>query len=235
MSVAARREREKQERREQILDAAQTVLAVRGRDMTMDDVAAEAELGKGTLYLYFKRKEDLLVGLALRNQETLLAEFAAASADAATGRDLVERLLQAYAGHFLRHRAALLGFLRVFTTEGPPFDESAAGFTQHLAHKQRVFNHLLAAIERGMHDGSLRPDLDSQSLALELWGAILGGLMLDFQREHIQRGLALELRHESATTGIIEVVMRGMSCRGEHRAEPNGAATDARDSAEDPR
>jgi len=211
MSVASRREREKQERREQILDATESVLAAKGPDMTMDEVAAEAELGKGTLYLYFRRKEDLLVGLALRKQESLLAEFAAASADATSGHDLVERLLRAYAGHFVRNRASLVGFLRVFVTEGPPFDESATGFTEHLAHKQRVFNFILAGIERGKHDGSLRPDLDSESLALELWGAILGGLLLDVQGEHIQRGLALRLSHASATTGIIELAMRGMA------------------------
>jgi AcrR family transcriptional regulator len=52
---------EKKVREQAILQAATAVLSGRGADaMTMDEVARQAGLAKGTLYLYYKTKEDLV-------------------------------------------------------------------------------------------------------------------------------------------------------------------------------
>ena len=52
MGIAERREREREQRRNTILDAAETVFFSKGINLaTMDEVAEEAELSKGTLYL----------------------------------------------------------------------------------------------------------------------------------------------------------------------------------------
>jgi len=57
----SRREREKAAHRQEILDAAIKVFAEKGfHEATLDEVAQEAEFSKGTLYLYFSNKEDLL-------------------------------------------------------------------------------------------------------------------------------------------------------------------------------
>lgn len=61
---ALRKEREKQERREEIFNAAKTVFAKKGfSQTTMEEVAERAKLSKGAIYLYFKSKEDLLISL----------------------------------------------------------------------------------------------------------------------------------------------------------------------------
>jgi AcrR family transcriptional regulator len=55
------------ERKEQILTAAEHVFTKKGFDQTrMDDIAEETGLGKGTLYLYFKSKDDLITALLER-------------------------------------------------------------------------------------------------------------------------------------------------------------------------
>jgi TetR/AcrR family transcriptional regulator, transcriptional repressor for nem operon len=60
-------------RHEEILDAASRVLVDRGLSAaTMSDVAAEAGVAKGTVYLYFDSKERLLSGLGARYTERLL-------------------------------------------------------------------------------------------------------------------------------------------------------------------
>jgi TetR/AcrR family transcriptional repressor of nem operon len=60
-------------RREEILDAAARVLTVRGLSAaTMSDVAAEAGVAKGTVYLYFDSKEQLLSDLGTRYTEELV-------------------------------------------------------------------------------------------------------------------------------------------------------------------
>jgi TetR/AcrR family transcriptional repressor of nem operon len=64
-------------RREQILDAAQQVLLRRGpAATTMADVAEAAALAKGTVYLYFASKAELLAGLRARYFERLSATLA---------------------------------------------------------------------------------------------------------------------------------------------------------------
>jgi len=72
MGIKERKEREKEYRRLSILDAAQKVFFTKGiEECTMDDIANEAELAKGTLYLYFKSKEDIRYEISLRGVEIL--------------------------------------------------------------------------------------------------------------------------------------------------------------------
>lgn len=60
-------------RREEILDAAARVLIEKGLSAaTMSDVAVEAGVAKGTVYLYFDSKERLLSGLGARYTEELI-------------------------------------------------------------------------------------------------------------------------------------------------------------------
>jgi TetR/AcrR family transcriptional regulator len=72
--AAARREQYAADRRDQILEAALRVFADKGfAETTMDEVAADAGLAKGSLYVYFPTKEDLLRKLLSRF--TLLPEL----------------------------------------------------------------------------------------------------------------------------------------------------------------
>jgi len=67
MGIKERKEREKERRRQQILVAAKRVFSNKGfNKATMEDIAHEAELSPGTLYLYFKNKEELYASLSLR-------------------------------------------------------------------------------------------------------------------------------------------------------------------------
>jgi AcrR family transcriptional regulator len=67
MGIQERKEREKERRRQQIIVAAKRVFSDKGfNKATMEDIAKEAELSPGTLYLYFKNKEELYASLSLR-------------------------------------------------------------------------------------------------------------------------------------------------------------------------
>ena len=57
MNKLSRKDREKLARKESIIDAAEEIIKLKGfKNSTMDEIAEKAELGKGTLYLYFNRK-----------------------------------------------------------------------------------------------------------------------------------------------------------------------------------
>lgn len=74
--MTSRMERKKEERRENILNTAETLIAEQGYiSMTMDQVAEEADAAKGTLYLYFKNKSDLCAAVYARINKQLNVLF----------------------------------------------------------------------------------------------------------------------------------------------------------------
>jgi AcrR family transcriptional regulator len=67
MGIQERKKRERERRRQQIMVAAKRVFSVKGfTGATMEDIAQEAELSPGTLYLYFKNKDELFSSLSIR-------------------------------------------------------------------------------------------------------------------------------------------------------------------------
>jgi AcrR family transcriptional regulator len=67
MGIQERKQRERKRRRQQIIVAAKRVFSEKGYSKsTMEDIAREAELSPGTLYLYFKNKDELYASLSLR-------------------------------------------------------------------------------------------------------------------------------------------------------------------------
>jgi AcrR family transcriptional regulator len=67
MGIRERKQRERERRRQQILVAAKRVFSSKGfTGATMEDIAREAELSAGTLYLYFRNKDELFSSLFIR-------------------------------------------------------------------------------------------------------------------------------------------------------------------------
>ncbi|MGD8251074.1 MAG: TetR/AcrR family transcriptional regulator [Desulfobacterales bacterium] len=67
MGIQERKQREREIRRQQIMVAAKRIFTQKGYEKsTMEDIATEAELSPGTLYLYFRSKDELYASLCLR-------------------------------------------------------------------------------------------------------------------------------------------------------------------------
>ncbi|MBI5459487.1 TetR/AcrR family transcriptional regulator [Methanobacterium sp.] len=72
MSTAARKIREKEQRKQSIIDAAEKLFFIKGYDnVSMNDIAKEVELNRATLYIYFKNKEALCFAVILRGVKIL--------------------------------------------------------------------------------------------------------------------------------------------------------------------
>lgn len=103
-----------EERRKDILDAALRLFAQRGfNETSVSDIAAEAGMATGTVYLYFPSKEDVLQGLHERFREQNIARIAEVAIDtmerASAGelvdyRETVDTILDAIAGQFVENR-----------------------------------------------------------------------------------------------------------------------------------
>jgi AcrR family transcriptional regulator len=102
MGIQERKEREKERRRQQIMVAAKRVFSERGfNKATMEDIAQEAELSPGTLYLYFKNKEELYASLSLRILQYLLIRVEHVNEEKDSGpeeklRSLVDAMYDVY-------------------------------------------------------------------------------------------------------------------------------------------
>ena len=102
MGIQERKERERERRRQQIIVAAKRIFKEKGfGGATMEDIAKEAELSPGTLYLYFKNKEDLYASLSLRILQYLGIRIEHVDRDAEGGAlakldDLIEAMYDVY-------------------------------------------------------------------------------------------------------------------------------------------
>ncbi len=97
MGSIERRQREKEQRREQILDTARKLLFKKGIDATsMNQIARNAELSVGTLYLYFKNKESLFAALQEEGLDLLYTKIKKESEQGTTPREKLERVAHGY-------------------------------------------------------------------------------------------------------------------------------------------
>ena len=69
------RQKEKETRKLAIIDVAEGILHKKGLDaVTIRNVAKEAGLSSGAIYMYFKNKEELLLCMLIQNLKILLPQ-----------------------------------------------------------------------------------------------------------------------------------------------------------------
>lgn len=160
-------DRSREDRRDKILDAATRVFAKRGFFAAqVADVAKRAGVAAGTVYLYFKNKDDLLLCLFERTMTTAIAD---ARATAAQTADPLDRLKQIAHLHLAR-----LGSDRhlaiVFQIE---LRQSAKFMTRLSTTSLRDYLGLLReAIVDGQAAGAFRRELNPTLAAKVIFGAL---------------------------------------------------------------
>jgi AcrR family transcriptional regulator len=76
--IEPRRDRKKRETRDRIVSVALDLFTRRGIDAcTIDDIAARADIGKGTIYNYFRTKEDIIIAFMVDVERGLQDKLAA--------------------------------------------------------------------------------------------------------------------------------------------------------------
>lgn len=109
------KERQREERAELILQAAETMLAEKGyHDTSMEEIAARVGIAKGTIYLHYPSKDDLVVALFEREVDTFQDMVAAIATQDVPARVRLERILRhAYEG---MHGQRMQLFLSLFSS-----------------------------------------------------------------------------------------------------------------------
>ena len=148
---------DKAERRRAILAAALTVFAGHGfAGARLDDVAREAGVAKGTLYLHFADKEALFRGLVEQNIAPVLADADAAIARfPGTTGDLIDLLIAILVERVIGTPAEAL--VRLMIAEGPRFPELAAYYHREVV--SRALGIVRAIAQRGLDRGEITSDI----------------------------------------------------------------------------
>jgi len=168
--ILERREEEKERRRGEFLDAAESLYAQHGWEaVTMEQVARTARLSRALVYIYFRDKDDLLFAVGERAMKMLHQRFAAALATPGSGRDKVDAIGRAYIGYALEFRH-FFDFCSRFQSH---VVGSAASPNEEACHQlaEGVMDLLVQAIEAGVADGSVSPALarEPRLLGFSLW------------------------------------------------------------------
>ena len=163
------RRRRKEARPQELLDAALTLFVEKGFAATrIEEVAVRAGVSKGTLYLYYPSKEELLKAVIGHYLSARIAE-GAAQADTFTGTaaDLLRGMLVDWWGQLYDSPAS--GVFKLVITEVRNFPDIADYYAREVIGPAHAL--VSGILRRGMAAGEFRPvDVDSavHSLILPL-------------------------------------------------------------------
>jgi TetR/AcrR family fatty acid metabolism transcriptional regulator len=103
------KERQRQEREALILQVAEEVLMEKGyHETSIDEIAARVGIAKGTVYLHFPSKEELVVAIFTRDVQNFLQAVDSAIDSQQTNRGKIEALLHFLYGGLFGKRIQLL-------------------------------------------------------------------------------------------------------------------------------
>ncbi|GAB4182049.1 MAG: hypothetical protein Kow00108_18920 [Calditrichia bacterium] len=179
MGVQDRKERERNYKRELILKSARHLFKEKGVENTsMEVIAANAEISKGALYLYFKNKEDIYWGVVYLSLQTLKSEL---QTEISLHDNEAAQLVGIGKRYYLFSETHPEDYYYVshFTITGNLInkhpDEMAFHCTQLALELMQLIIHIL---EQGQKKQYFRSDFLPERMAFLLWGEITGVIQL---------------------------------------------------------
>ncbi len=175
MGIAERKARERRARRQQILDVARTLLFEKGlRAASINQIAKAAELGVGTIYFYYRSKEEIFAELQQEGLDLLHARIDQAQQ---TTADPSEKLRRAAAAmlSFARENRDYFDVINCFLTAPQVlFEASLKG--QIDRHGTRIIELICELVLTGQRLGSFDAQIDARLFAI-LFVASVHGLI----------------------------------------------------------
>ena len=145
---------EKNNKYHQILEAAVKVFARQGfHQSTVAQIAKEAGVADGTIYLYFKNKDDILVQFFSFRAKQVFERFREAVDGAQNSRDKLRNLVHRHLAEFQRDRDGAVVY-QVETHQSSRLAEA------QIKEMSKMYRDLISEIiEQGQQEGTIRKDL----------------------------------------------------------------------------
>jgi TetR/AcrR family fatty acid metabolism transcriptional regulator len=139
---------------QRILDAAITVFAEQGFfQSTIAQIAKEAGVADGTIYLYFKNKDDILVQFYQYKTRQIFERFREAVSKPATAEEKLRCLIRVHLQEFQKDRNMAIVY------QAETHQNRTLG-TELIKEMSKMYRDLISeVVELGQEEGSIRRDL----------------------------------------------------------------------------
>ncbi len=210
---------EKMDKRRRILEATLKLFHQKGYSpVTLEEIAHEAGLAKGTLYLYFRDKEDLFASAVRHvlqvNEEALLA----ATTEGGDPFQILEKAALAHLETYTRNRD-FFGLFFILTNPSLVSNREEL-FRQVVRSQGKLLNRLAGVLSEAQRRGLIRPGFDPRELA-SLFGGMVNSAVHRLHRLGYPppTGTAGTLDIPRTVHGIIEVFCNGVAVKPAARLE----------------
>jgi AcrR family transcriptional regulator len=178
------REKQRQERENLILQATEEVLLEKGyHEMAMEEIASRVGIAKGTLYLHFAKKEDLVCALIERQTQALLHTLEHIDTTSGTAREKLTFIAHAIYEGLSGKRMQLLYALH------NSFDFKSVLRERHLDISQSLIQSITALLEEGKANGEFDATLPTSVMSNTFFSMLSP---LAYRRLVIEQGMAPE-------------------------------------------
>lgn len=173
MSTQERKRVEKENRRNVILSAAESIMVAHGlHGLNIDLIAQETRLAKGTIYLYFKNKEKILSSLTIKARLLLLEEFKIIATnnekDIAKIKSCIKMNYAFYKKHPLYYDLVSLYEANHPVTETNEMYKSS----------EEISKVVIAMATKAQQDGDLNKNIDVNVFTMTMWASTVGILQM---------------------------------------------------------
>ncbi|HET8704663.1 MAG TPA: TetR/AcrR family transcriptional regulator [Pseudomonadales bacterium] len=203
--LSPRWQRRKDARPDEIMRAAMQLFVERGFTATrLDDIAQQAGVSKGTLYLYFKSKEDIFKTAVTESVVPEIERAEAATKDyQGSMRDLLTELLQSWA-RFARE-TPVSGVAKLMVAEAANFPDMAKFYFEQVVLRVRAI--FASVVEKGITSGEFRPlpvDLVVRDLTWSLiFASVWKHSLQAFEQDQLDYDAFFELHLDISLKGLL--------------------------------
>lgn len=205
------------DKHQRILDAAVTVFARKGFFLSkVSEIAKEAGVADGTIYLYFKNKDDLLVSIFEVKMQEVITRFREAIVEVEDARSRLKCLIEMHLAEF----QAYPDLAAVFQVE---LRQSSRFMREYKKGELKQYLDLIGEIvEQGQKEGAIRKDLPLGLVKRLIFGTL----------DEVVSTWVLAGRHYSLETlaqPIVDLFLRGIGEPGAQCESQNQNKIDKED------
>lgn len=203
MGAKERREREREQRKAQILDTARALLLEKGLNATsINQIAKRAELSVGAIYFYYKSKEDLYAALQVEGLELLSQTISQSVQEQAQPQVNVRKIAMAYLKFSEEHKN-YFDIINYFLASPEPI------FSPELKiqvddHGKNNLTILTDTIREAIQSGLFKA-VDPRRQAIILWSTLHG--MIQFKK--LGKTILAKENHQSLYSEAVERFLDG--------------------------
>jgi AcrR family transcriptional regulator len=207
LSSEERRKKEKENRKNSILKAARKLFFERGfKSVTVDLIAAKAEVSKGSIYLYFDSKEEIYTQILISANIERHKEIENFARQEGTASELLLKYARVYVDFFLENNE-LFRILMTFMLHAENMNLTEEQNTQLIHTTNENIRTISEILQKGVDKGEFSDRIDIRQGQNAIWGLLNGIISL-----YIYSG-APEKRSERIHTTVqesLKVLIKGI-------------------------